>query len=135
MGLFVLLGALAPQPSMAGLTEDIELNIRRTAQEATFTQEKEIEVDSDFLVTRVGNMVAVVLSFISVIFFLFVFYGGLLWMMARGNEDKVEKARKLIRESAIALLIVASAYLLTLVATRLAIGAAGGETAYTESTE
>lgn len=50
------------------------------------------------------------LSFIGVIFLLLAIYGGYMWMMARGNEQEVEKARNIIISAIIGLIIVVAAY-------------------------
>ena len=39
-----------------------------------------------------------ILTFIGVIFFLLLIYTGFLWMNARGNEEQVTKAKKMVRE-------------------------------------
>lgn len=70
-------------------------------------------VDSDpgkFVSTRVGVIVGAILAFIGVIFMLLIIYGGILWMTARGNEQQVEKAKSLIIQATIGLIIVLSAY-------------------------
>ena len=40
-------------------------------------------------------------------------YGGFIWMNSRGNEQDVEKAKNIIRNSIIGLLIVIAAYAIT----------------------
>lgn len=61
----------------------------------------------------IGQIVGVGLSFIGVIFFVLVIYGGFLWMTAMGNEEQVGKAISLVMQASIGLIIVASAYLIT----------------------
>ena len=43
----------------------------------------------------------------------YLIYGGYLWMTARGNEETLEKAKKIIRGSIIGIIIVFSAYAIT----------------------
>lgn len=54
-----------------------------------------------------------ILEFLGVIFFLFLIYGGYLWMNARGKEEQVEKAKKITREVVIGIIIIILARLLT----------------------
>jgi len=62
------------------------------------------------------------LGLMGVLFMILVIYGGYLWMTARGREEQVEKAKKLIINAAIALGIVITARLLVeLVITTLGI--------------
>jgi len=50
------------------------------------------------------------LSFLGVIFVVLIVYGGILWMTAMGNDQQVDKAKKIITESIIGLVIVVLAY-------------------------
>jgi hypothetical protein len=68
--------------------------------------------DTD-IASKVGKLIGVVLSFVGVIFFILVIYGGFLWMIARGNSGQVEKAKDLLYSAAIGLIIVLSAYAIT----------------------
>jgi hypothetical protein len=68
--------------------------------------------DTD-IASKVGKLIGVVLSFVGVIFFILVIYGGFLWMTARGDSGQVEKAKDLLYAAAIGLIIVLSAYAIT----------------------
>lgn len=69
--------------------------------------------DSNWLASKAGTIVGVILSFVGVIFLGLMIYAGLMWMMAQGNEQEVEKAKDLITSSIIGLIIVFAAYALT----------------------
>lgn len=58
----------------------------------------------------VGSLVFVLISLLGVFFILVLIYAGYLWMSAGGNDDQVGKARGLMINAAIGLLIVLSAY-------------------------
>ena len=58
----------------------------------------------------VGKIVRVVLSFLGVIFLVLIIYGGYMWMLARGNEQQVEKAKNVIIAAIIGMIIVLAAY-------------------------
>jgi hypothetical protein len=65
------------------------------------------------LPSAIGKIVGAALSFIGVIFFILMIYGGLLWMTAAGNDQQVEKAKDLIVAAIIGLVIVFAAYAIT----------------------
>ncbi len=58
----------------------------------------------------IANIINIILSLLGVIFLAFTIYGGLIWMTAQGNEERVKKARELITESVIGVVIVLAAY-------------------------
>ncbi len=66
-----------------------------------------------YLSARIGLIIGAILSFIAVIFMILVIYAGILWMTARGNEQQVEKAKILLFQSIIGLIIILSAYIIT----------------------
>ncbi len=51
-----------------------------------------------------------VVGLLGIVFIALMIYGGYLWMIARGNEETVEKSKKLITAAVIGLIIVVSAY-------------------------
>ena len=61
----------------------------------------------------VGSIIKVALSLIGVIFLTLMVYGGYLWMIDRGNNQQVEKAKALITAAIIGLIIVFGAYAIT----------------------
>ncbi|TAL19777.1 hypothetical protein EPN90_02460 [Patescibacteria group bacterium] len=61
----------------------------------------------------IGNVIKAALGLVSVIFFAFVIYGGFLWMTAGGNEQQIEKARKLVVNATIGIIIIAAGYAIT----------------------
>jgi len=60
--------------------------------------------------TLVGGIIKVFLSFLGVFFVGLTIYGGFLWMSARGDSEKAEKAKGIIRDALIGLIIAISAY-------------------------
>ena len=58
----------------------------------------------------VSQIISVILSILGIIFLAFTIYGGIVWMTAAGNEEKVTKAKELIIESVIGVIIVIAAY-------------------------
>jgi len=58
----------------------------------------------------VGFIIQSLLSLLGVVFLVLVIYAGITWMTAEGDESKVEKAQKIMRNSIIGLVITVSAY-------------------------
>ena len=68
----------------------------------------------------VGLVIQAALSLLGVIFVILIIIGGYDWMLAEGNEQKVEKAQNYIRRAIIGLIITLSAWSIwNFVATRL----------------
>jgi hypothetical protein len=61
----------------------------------------------------VGFVINIVLSLLGVAFLILMIYAGIIWMNARGEEKEVEKAKDIIRNSIIGLVIVLGAYAIT----------------------
>lgn len=66
--------------------------------------------DSSSLTETIGSLISVLLGFLGVIFLVLIIYAGLLWMTAAGNEDNVKKAKSILLNSVIGLVILLSAY-------------------------
>ncbi len=60
--------------------------------------------------TIAANVINILLGMLGVIAIVLILFGGFKWMTAAGNDDKVGEAKKLIGAGAIGLLIVLSAY-------------------------
>jgi hypothetical protein len=78
--------------------------------EKTGHKEQALFGDEAQLETGAGTIIAAILSFVGVIFMVLLVYGGILWMTAGGNDNQVERARKIITESIIGLIVVMLAY-------------------------
>lgn len=63
--------------------------------------------------TVVGTVISAFLGLLGVIFLVLIIYGGYIWMIARGDESKVEKAKNTIINSTIGLALVLGAYAIT----------------------
>jgi len=66
--------------------------------------------DSQTLADKVGGIINVVLGFLGIIFLILIIYAGFLWMTAAGNDDAVGRAKKILINSTIGLVIVIAAY-------------------------
>ena len=56
------------------------------------------------------DVVKYLMTFLGIIAVVVILYGGFMWMTASGNEDRVDKAKKIIIAGAIGLVIVLAAY-------------------------
>lgn len=61
----------------------------------------------------IGIVISAALGLLGVIFLVLIVYGGYIWMIARGDEAAVEKAKDTISRSIIGLIIVLAAYAIT----------------------
>lgn len=73
-------------------------------------------------VTDAGGNIAVfigtyiiqpVLGIVGLIFLVLTIYAGVLWMTSSGNADQVKKAKEILTNSVIGLVIIAGAYAIT----------------------
>lgn len=63
--------------------------------------------------SNLGLIVNIVLSFSGVIFMSLMVYAGYLWMTARGEENRIDKAQGIIRSAIIGMIITVGAYSIT----------------------
>jgi hypothetical protein len=60
--------------------------------------------------TTIGLVINIALSLLGVIFLALIIYAGFEWMIARGDEAKVTKAKDIMKNAVIGLVIVIAAY-------------------------
>ena len=58
----------------------------------------------------VGNFIALLLGLLGVIFLLLIVRAGFLWMTAQGDQKAITKAKDILIQSTVGLLILLSAY-------------------------
>lgn len=68
---------------------------------------------SSDLGTAVATVIKTVLALVGTVFLVLTIYAGILWMTAQGEEEKVTKAKEIIKASVIGLVIIMSAYAIT----------------------
>ena len=84
-----------------------------SASKVSAFSEQISDYNANFLNTRIGSIIGIALSFIGVIFLILMIYAGISWMTASGNQEKVTKAKDLIINAIIGLIIVLAAYAIT----------------------
>ena len=63
-------------------------------------------IDDATLAMKIGMILGAGLAFLGALFTLLVIYSGILWMTARGNDEQIKKARNILRDALIGLLVV-----------------------------
>ncbi|MDD4271237.1 MAG: hypothetical protein PHF50_00330 [Patescibacteria group bacterium] len=71
------------------------------------------------LYSKIGAIISISTMFIGVVFLGLIIYAGFIWMMARGNEQEVERAKNIIIYAIIGLAVVLGAYAITQLAATL----------------
>jgi hypothetical protein len=71
------------------------------------------ELSDEPIATIVGRIIGIFLSVLGIIFLLLVLYAGFLWMTAAGNADQVDKAKKLLIQATIGLIIILLSFAIT----------------------
>lgn len=66
-----------------------------------------------------GDVLAALLTLVGVVFLIFMVYGGFRWMLARGNEDEVKKAQRIIWGAIIGVFVIIAAYAITTIITNV----------------
>ncbi len=94
-----------------------------------FGQSSGLSTESPILI--VARLIRIFLSFLGIIFTILIIYAGYLYMTAGGEAEKAKKAKKLIKQAVIGLLIILSSYA---IATFVINAILGGGTGTTRST-
>lgn len=84
-----------------------ESGLRKTAQKAGY--EESMMNPENVIIKSIES----VLAFVGVLFLILMIVGGLKWMTSLGNETEVKKAKALITQGVIGVLIIFSAYAIT----------------------
>ena len=65
------------------------------------------------LYQTIGKFINLFLAFLGVVFLIIIIYAGFVWMMAKGNQEEVNRAIDWMKNAFIGIIIVLAAYLLT----------------------
>ena len=77
-----------------------------------------------------ANIIKMALGVLGIIFVVIIVYAGFLWMTAAGEEEKTGKAKKLITNGVIGLIIILSAYAITSFVISNLVGATTGSSEF-----
>ena len=73
--------------------------------------------DAD-LKTTVLNIIRLVLGLMTLIAVVLIIYGGFVWLTAAGNEENVDKAKKIISAAVIGLIVILLAWAIVIFVAR-----------------
>ena len=62
---------------------------------------------------KITSIIGTILSFVGVAFLILMIYGGILWMTSQGNDTQIKKAKGILINGVIGLIIVILAYAIT----------------------
>ncbi len=58
----------------------------------------------------IQNIVQIIFGFLGTLLVLFLLYGGWLWMTSQGNEDQIDRAKKVITSAVIGLVLILASF-------------------------
>ena len=99
--------------SNQALALDIKDNLENAGGASGAQFNTAVQGTENAIPNTIGQIVAIVLSFVGSIFLILTVYSGLQWMTAGGNEEKVKQARTRLINSIMGLVITVAAYFIT----------------------
>lgn len=99
--------------AQAQTVDDALKGLNQTVETVPAFQSQAAAYNDNFLATKAGQIIGIALSFVGVLFLILMIYAGLLWMTAIGNEEKIKKAKGLLMDAVVGIIIVFSAYAIT----------------------
>ncbi len=75
-----------------------------------FSKSSGFEASKGDLITIIASIIKYALGFLGIVLVLFILYGGYLWMTAEGETQRVDEAKKYIKNSIVGMIIIFSAY-------------------------
>ena len=102
-----------PSVVFAQQKPDIGLGGDGLLKDAAKSAQYDLNTNETTFAATLGSVVKLLMSFSGIIFMSLMVYAGFLWMTARGEEAKVDKAQGIIKASIIGLVIVVAAYSIT----------------------
>lgn len=107
---FILLVVVNTIFSFAGDIQAQEgLSLEAMTKQAGETAGYNPETNETSFAKIVGSVVRIFLSLLGVIFVSYTIYGGFLWMTAAGNDEKITKAKHIIRDGIVGMIVILSA--------------------------
>jgi hypothetical protein len=103
---FLTLPALLPLKAAATGSENLNESLTQVG-EGAYGEDVSNQPE---LPEMVGSIINVALGLLGMVLLVLIIYGGFLWMTAGGNSDQVDKAKKILINSIIGLVIIMAAY-------------------------
>jgi hypothetical protein len=107
-----------PAATQAQFTEKIRSGVTQTNQELGYSETP--------LQVIIGNVIRVAITLVGVVLLLLLLYAGFLWMTAGGDTEKVKKARGMIFNAIVGMIIIVLAYAITDFVIQQLAGVTGG---------
>lgn len=107
--------AVAQAASAQAPQDETERQLQAAGRAAGYAQASDPRIIVAIRIRQMLGLVGIVMVIINI-------YAGFKWMTAGGNEEAIEHSKKLIRNAVIGLIIVLTAYAITIAATNLAFG-------------
>ncbi|MBT3230701.1 hypothetical protein HN358_02880 [Candidatus Uhrbacteria bacterium] len=103
LGALLAIGLLSvPMLAAPVHAQDISTELDSAALAAEFSDEP--------LAATIGDLIKVFLTLLGIILLVLVIYAGFLWMTAGGESDKTQKAKDIMINAVIGLIILLAAY-------------------------
>jgi hypothetical protein len=105
----VAIVALTAAPLMASAVtalDNLKNNYKQTGNAAGVATSKGLP-------QLVGSFINAAIGLLGVILVVLIIYAGFLWMTAQGNEEKVKKAKQIITQCVIGMILIFAAYAIT----------------------
>ncbi len=99
----IIFFALTPTTALAALPG--RESARQTADRAGLGTESDVT-----MLSIIGSIVNSLLVLMGIVLLILTIYAGFLWMTAGGNQDQITKAKGILRNAMIGLVITFSAY-------------------------
>lgn len=118
LGIFLLaIFLVGPVLAQSGFTDDMNAQLGAAAGEsgAGFGAPKDPR-------EIVATTIRILLGLLGTIFLCLTLYAGYLWMTAGGNEDEVTKAKTLLTQAVIGLMVILMSYAITIFVFNTALG-------------
>ncbi len=93
-------------PTYTSETPPFDPNIHNS----DITSSSTLTLETGDPVTAAYWVINTLLTFLGLAFVTLLVYGGTIWIIARGNAEEIEKAKKFIRNGVIGLIIVLASY-------------------------
>lgn len=91
------------------LKGDITDKLKKTGTSAQYNTSQEGEAA---LASMIGAGIKIILGLLGTVLLGLLIYGGYLWMIARGNDTEVTKAKDIIQQAIIGMVIIMLAYII-----------------------
>ena len=106
IGVFFQVFVLSRLPAFAGAADPASIltgGLNDAAKDSGFNQTLSLPV-------LIGRFIQILLGLTGIIFLVIIIYAGIMYMTAAGDPGKVDKAKKMITQSIIGLILIVGAY-------------------------